>query len=364
MRRRELLMSATGIVCAMTAGTLAIVSAQAPPKQAPALGSSVRYCNPLSIETSSRDGSPQGVHLGDVTVVREGGKYYLFGSGGGGWVSEDLVNWKYKGVEMREGRVPVAPHVAKYNGQFYMSGNDAPLYRAPGILGPYEVVGPWTGRVRPAVLRHRERPEVGWHVRRRHLRRRRQHAVPLLPDALDGRHLRGPARSAATQPARGGTEAAVRIRPLARLGALRRDERVPRRLVDRGLVDAEAQGHLLPAVQRVRHPVAVLRDGHVHGQRPTGAVQLRAGEPDPPQDHRGRHRHRPRLHRRRPRRQPLAVLHHRAVEPARRTAHRHGSRRLRRARQLVREGPDGDTAVGPWRRRAIRRGRATPDRCR
>jgi hypothetical protein len=114
------------------------------PKPAPAVGRSLRYCNPLPIETSSRDGSPQGVNLGDVTVIRERGTYYLFGTGGGGWVSDDLVNWRYQGVEMREGRVPVAPHVVKFNGQFYMSGNSAPLYRAPAILGPYEAVGDWT----------------------------------------------------------------------------------------------------------------------------------------------------------------------------------------------------------------------------
>jgi xylan 1,4-beta-xylosidase len=140
-------------VCLRTAlvGTFAsvllapTVFTQSPtPKAAPVVGTSLRYCNPLPIETSSRDGSPQGLNLGDVTVVREGGKYYLFGTGGGGWVSEDLVNWRYQGVEMREGRVPVAPHVVKFNGQFYMSGNNAPLYRAPAILGPYEVVGDWT----------------------------------------------------------------------------------------------------------------------------------------------------------------------------------------------------------------------------
>jgi hypothetical protein len=114
--------------------------AQAP---GPVVGRSIRYCNPLPIEASSRDGSPQGVSLGDVTVVREGRSYYLFGTGGGGWVSDDLVNWRYQGVDMREGRVPVAPHVVKYNGQFYMSGNNAPLYRAPSILGPYDVAGEW-----------------------------------------------------------------------------------------------------------------------------------------------------------------------------------------------------------------------------
>ena len=52
----------------------------------PVIGKSLRYCNPLSIEASSRDGSPQGVGLGDVTVVRKGGNYYLFATGGGGGV--------------------------------------------------------------------------------------------------------------------------------------------------------------------------------------------------------------------------------------------------------------------------------------
>ena len=109
----------------------------------PVIGKSTRYCNPLPLETSSRDGSAQGVSLGDVTVVREGDLYYLFGTGGGAWVSPDLVNWKYQAVDVRGGRLPVAPHVARYNGAFYMSGNSAPLYRAPNILGPYEVLGPW-----------------------------------------------------------------------------------------------------------------------------------------------------------------------------------------------------------------------------
>ena len=141
-RRGRVTARAAAGLCAMAAG-MWVLSAQGK-APAPVPGKSVRYCNPLPIEASSRDGSPQGVNLGDVTVVREGGEYFMFCTGGGGWVSEDLVNWLYQGVEMRQGRVPVAPHVAKYNGQFYMSGNGAPLYRAPAILGPYEVVGDWT----------------------------------------------------------------------------------------------------------------------------------------------------------------------------------------------------------------------------
>jgi hypothetical protein len=111
-------------------------------KPAPALGKSLRYCNPLPIEASSQDGSPQGVSLGDVTIVREGDSYYIFNTGGGAWVTKNLVDWKYQPVQGV--RVPVAPHVVKYNGVFYMSGNNAPLYRAPNILGPYELAGPWT----------------------------------------------------------------------------------------------------------------------------------------------------------------------------------------------------------------------------
>src|ERR1035438_8761607 len=72
----------------------------------PVIGKATRYCNPLPLETSSRDGSPQGVSLGDVTVVREGDLYYLFGTGGGAWVSPDLVNWKYQAVDVRGGRLP------------------------------------------------------------------------------------------------------------------------------------------------------------------------------------------------------------------------------------------------------------------
>jgi hypothetical protein len=107
---------------------------------APVIGQSLRYCNPLSMEASSQDGSPGGISLGDVTVVREDNRYYMFCTGGGAWVSQDLVNWQYRPVQ---GRVPVAPDVIKYKGAFYMSGNGAPLYRAKDILGPYEPLGDW-----------------------------------------------------------------------------------------------------------------------------------------------------------------------------------------------------------------------------
>jgi hypothetical protein len=46
----------------------------------------------------------------------------MFCTGGGAWVSSDLINRKYGPVQ---GPVRVAPGVVKYNGCFYMSGNDS-----------------------------------------------------------------------------------------------------------------------------------------------------------------------------------------------------------------------------------------------
>jgi hypothetical protein len=137
---KRFLTAAGGVVVICSA---ALWSQTAARKPAPAIGKSPRYCNPLPIEASSTDGSPQGVSLGDVTIVKEGDEYYLFGTGGGAWISKDFLNWKYKAVDVRGGRLPVAPHVVKYNGAYYMSGNDAPLYKAPAILGPYESLGFW-----------------------------------------------------------------------------------------------------------------------------------------------------------------------------------------------------------------------------
>lgn len=133
--------AATGAAIVLCAASM--LAQQAARQPGPVIGKAARYINPLPIETSSRDGSPQGVHLGDVTVVKSGDLYYLFGTGGGAWVSKNFLDWKYQAVEVRGGRLPVAPHVVEYNGAFYMSGNDAPLYKAPSILGPYEVLGPW-----------------------------------------------------------------------------------------------------------------------------------------------------------------------------------------------------------------------------
>ncbi len=110
----------------------------------PQIGKSLRYCNPLPMVSGA--GGNAG---GDVTVIKEAGKYYMYCSGGGAWISDDLLNWSFQ----RVGNVPGAPHVVKYNGSFYMAGNDGTrngvqsaegvVFKADNPLGPFVSLGPW-----------------------------------------------------------------------------------------------------------------------------------------------------------------------------------------------------------------------------
>jgi xylan 1,4-beta-xylosidase len=100
----------------------------------PEIGKTARYCNPLPMVTA-----PGGNAAGDVTVIREQGKYYMYCTGGGVWISDDMLAWSFHRVV----NVPVAPHVVKYNGSFYMCGNSGPLCKADNPLGPFASVGEW-----------------------------------------------------------------------------------------------------------------------------------------------------------------------------------------------------------------------------
>jgi hypothetical protein len=55
-----------------------------------------------------------------------------------------MLNWTWKSLDGHSAHVPVAPHVVKFDGMYYMTGNGSPLYRSANILGPYEELGPWT----------------------------------------------------------------------------------------------------------------------------------------------------------------------------------------------------------------------------
>ena len=52
--------------------------------EAQTLGKDARYCNPLPMETG------RGSASGDVSVFQWEGKYYMFCTGGGAWVSSAL----------------------------------------------------------------------------------------------------------------------------------------------------------------------------------------------------------------------------------------------------------------------------------
>jgi len=157
---RKVFLGAT-VLTTMALGNITLFSLPAQSEHAevpghhgsPVIGKGLRYVNPLNIEAISQDGSPQGVSLGDPTIVRDGNRYYMFATGGGPWISDDLVNWKYAPIDPAGVPVPSAPDVVKYDGYFYMAGNGTRLYRSAKILGPYKEVGPWLDQ--DPCIRHR-----------------------------------------------------------------------------------------------------------------------------------------------------------------------------------------------------------------
>ena len=97
-----------------------------------AAASGQTYCNPLPMPIGQ--GGNAG---GDVTVIEEGGKYYMCCTGGGMWVSDDLLEWDFHAVE----HIPVAPDLVKYDGKFYLTGNSDHVFVADTPLGPYTDLG-------------------------------------------------------------------------------------------------------------------------------------------------------------------------------------------------------------------------------
>ena len=59
----------TKMVVTLLCAAVCLHTQPASRKPAPVIGKSLRYCNPLPIEASSQDGSPQGVSLGDVMLL-------------------------------------------------------------------------------------------------------------------------------------------------------------------------------------------------------------------------------------------------------------------------------------------------------
>jgi hypothetical protein len=62
--------------------------------QNPEIGKTARYCNSLPMVIGQG-----GNASGDVTVIREKGKYYMICTGGGAWISDDMLNWSFQRIE-------------------------------------------------------------------------------------------------------------------------------------------------------------------------------------------------------------------------------------------------------------------------
>lgn len=109
--------------------------------------SAQRYCNPLPMPLGE-----DGVASGDVSVfLDDDGTYYMYCTGGGAWVSKDLLDWEYHYVP----GIVTAPDVHKYNGKYYMTGNDITIWESDSPLGPFHDLGPF---------KNTGGPELGWKV--------------------------------------------------------------------------------------------------------------------------------------------------------------------------------------------------------
>jgi xylan 1,4-beta-xylosidase len=105
------------------------------------------YCNPLPLPSypvvRAAPGGLDYRSLADPTVIKYGGKWYLYPSYEMAWVSEDLINWEHVPMKLSgAGRgSPFAPTVLEHNGSFYLTANGTGLYRSSDPLGPWEYAG-------------------------------------------------------------------------------------------------------------------------------------------------------------------------------------------------------------------------------
>jgi len=99
------------------------------------------WCNPLPVPNlGAGEGRRLFGSLADPTVFRHGGRYYLYASGCQAWVSEDLVHWEYRKVELPV--TVVGPSIVEHAGVFYLSGNGGiGMWRSAGPLGPWQRAG-------------------------------------------------------------------------------------------------------------------------------------------------------------------------------------------------------------------------------
>ena len=78
---RDLVTCGPILAIALTLATSCAVAHAADPE-------ALRYCNPLPIPLGTGASAS-----GDVTVIKHAGTYYMFCTGGGAWVSQDMLHW-------------------------------------------------------------------------------------------------------------------------------------------------------------------------------------------------------------------------------------------------------------------------------
>ena len=75
----------------------------------------------------------------DPSVIFEDSKWYLYGSAGKMWFSDDLVKWT--AVDLPE-ELDYAPCAVKHRGKFYLTAsNNSPLFVSDTPIGPWKKLG-------------------------------------------------------------------------------------------------------------------------------------------------------------------------------------------------------------------------------
>jgi xylan 1,4-beta-xylosidase len=126
---------------------------------APAGGTT--YCNPISLPNypigrNARDmtvGAPVGSdglflvpvqeqyrELADVSMLWEGGVWYMYPSVDMAWVSKDGgATWEHHPLNVRD--LGYAPTIVKHKGKFLLMASNSSVYRADSPLGPFTEIG-------------------------------------------------------------------------------------------------------------------------------------------------------------------------------------------------------------------------------
>jgi len=75
----------------------------------------------------------------DPTVLFHENRWYLYPSAGMAFVSDDFITWSHHRLQPYD--AGYGPTVFAFRGRFYLTAANAPLYAAPGPLGPFEPAG-------------------------------------------------------------------------------------------------------------------------------------------------------------------------------------------------------------------------------